>query len=240
MESIENILSFEVKKEIAERYFGFRKIIEEDSMAYLEKAQDTSVMLEHGIGCELVRIYSLLHRESLIEEFIELTHLPERFFFEDFMTTLPGKEQLFSGRQIRGFTRKGCLHNMFFDAYIQLYNHVLEYREVYLKLVESHETICAQIQLFYRKNDIHTILHFLRGLEGGSAQHVSVSFNSESRDELERKMRIYPPPPVTELLPDVPAIPAEKSIRKELKNLVVKACLQQPLLDLRGLKSKRS
>lgn len=60
MENIENILTLEVKNELAKRYFGFRKTIEEDTAAYFENIKKTSRQLEETVGHDLVRIYSIL------------------------------------------------------------------------------------------------------------------------------------------------------------------------------------
>ncbi len=238
MESIENIFALEVKKEIAERYFGFRKIIEEDTENYLHQIQMVSTALQETLGHDLLCIYSLLCRKSLIDEFFEITGLPHGLFLDSFTNSPPDKEKIFSSRRCRGLTRKGCLQNVFFDAYEGAEKHILDYRKSYRELDEDHATICAQIKLFYQKNDIHTILDFLRGLDGNSTSNGSIAGIEESRRKLEEKMRIHPPPPVHELLIDIPAIPPRKSIRKRLKNLAEEAGRQQPLLDLRELKSK--
>ncbi len=239
MESIENIFALEVKKEIAERYFGFRKIIEEDTETYLHQIQTVSTALQKTLGHDLICIYSLLCRKSLIDEFFEITGLPHGLFLDSFTNSPQDKEKIFSSRRCRGLTRKGCLQNVFFDAYEGAERHILDYRKSYRELDEDHAAICAQIELFYRKNDIHTILDFLRNLNGESNSNGPIAGIEESRRKLEKKMRIYPPAPVHELLVDIPAIPPLKSIRKKLKNLTDEAGRQQPLLDLREMKPKR-
>ncbi len=238
MENIDTLLALEVKQEIAQRYFGFRKTIEKDAETYLGKIRDASRQLEKTVGHDLVRIYTLLNRKSLVETFITLTGLPERLFIDSSINTSPARTRIFTNQNFRGFTRKGCLRNMFFDAYDQLHSDILDYRRSYEKLMEDHETICQQIKMFYRKNDIHSILQFLRSLDQGPAKDTFTSFDLTSRSELERKLEIHPPPPVSELLPVIPAIPAVKDIRRELNALVTTACRQQPLLDLRNLKNK--
>ncbi len=233
MENFENFITFEVKKEIAERYFGFRKIIEKDTKSYLNKIFTSSLELENKIGHDLVRIYTLLNDESLIQTFLTLTGLPKRLFIDSHINTSPKKDDICYLPRPRGFTRKGCLHNMFFDTYKDLFKHVEEYREVLNKLTEDQETIREQINLFYRKNDISSILHFLRGLETSPLDLTPSTFDTARAANLEEKMKIDPPLPATDLLPDIPPIPQEKTIRKHLKELVRTACLQQPELDIR-------
>ena len=80
MEDFAQTLAFEVKKDIAERYFGFRKIIEEDSNEYQKEVIASAFTLETEIGFDLLRIYALLREDTLIRRFYELTHLGEVLF----------------------------------------------------------------------------------------------------------------------------------------------------------------
>lgn len=234
MEGIDHLLSLEVKKEIADRYFGFRKVIEEDTETYLKNIQKLSAEFEQIVTTDFQRIHSLLG-DDLFEEFLRLCGLPEDLFADTFSTTSVERRQLFADKHVRGFTRKGCLRNMFFDAYAHLYRHLEDYATSYRNLQEDHQTICEQIKIFYRKNDINTIFHFLRGLESGHGGE-DIQVNTTSPDELEKKMKIEPPPPVEEMLTYIPPPPPEKSIRSELKKLVGRACRRHPRLDPRDFK----
>ena len=125
---------------------------------------------------------------------------------------------------------------MFFDAYDRLYLHIQEFCKSYDKLQEDYETICHQIHIFYRKNDIETIFHFLRSLNVSNTAHSAMPINNSMNGDLEKKLRISPPPAVDELLTHLTEIPPSSKIRKKLKALVTEACQLQPLLDLRDLK----
>jgi hypothetical protein len=238
MENIENILTLEVKNELAKRYFGFRKIIEDDTAAYFENIRKTSLQLEETVGYDLVRIYSILNQQNLLQKFYKLTGIPENLFTAAHINSTPAKDDIISQQKFRGFTRKGCLQNLFFDAYNSLFQDILIYRETFSRLVLDHETISEQIRLFYRKNDIHTIFQFLRSLDNTPMHDGPPAFNPDSEANMNAKLRIDPPPPVNDLLPEVNAIPTAKKIRKELKELVTEACLRQPLLDLRDFRKK--
>jgi len=50
MEDFAQTLAFEVKKEIAERYFGFRKSIEEDSDDYQKEIISSTIVLEQKLA----------------------------------------------------------------------------------------------------------------------------------------------------------------------------------------------
>ncbi len=239
MEDISKILTFEVKKEIADRYFGFRKIIEEDTHSYQEDIIQSSFYLEDKIGIDIVHIFNLLHSEDLIQAFFQLVKLPDRLFLDSHLNKSERiKKNLFSGRSIRGITRKGCIKNMFFDTYEELYNHINEYQSTLKKLSEDQATIREQINLFYKKNDISDILNFLRSFEVYSQSHLShldLDTGLNSTQDLNDKMRLHPPPAVEKLLPIIPAIPPLKKVRPMLKKLISTAHARRPDFDLRNL-----
>ncbi len=239
MEDISKILTFEVKKEIADRYFGFRKIIEEDTHSYQKDIIHSSFYLEDKIGIDIVRIFTLLQSEDLTQEFFQLVKLPDRLFLDSHLNKSERiKKNLFSGRTIRGITKKGYIKNMFFDTYEDLYNHINEYQSTLKKLSEDQATIREQINLFYKKNDISDILNFLRSFEVYSQSHLShldLDTGLNSTQDLNDKMRLHPPPAVEKLLPVIPPIPPLKKVRPTLKKLISAAHARRPEFDLRKL-----
>lgn len=238
MENIENILTLEVKREIANRYFGFRRIIEEDTENYLTEVRATAKHLEKTVGHELVRIYHLLDRQDLLSRFFSLTGLPEGLFQDAYINTEPVKSEIIAQQNFRGITRKRCLRNIFFDAYDRLHSAIIAHREICDALEEEQKTIGEQIRLFYRKNDINTIFHFLRGLDSTTMDLGSTAITNEYSGSLEAKLQIESPPPVEDLLPQLPAIPPLKKLRKDLKALVSKAYDLHSDQDLRRYQQK--
>ena len=228
MDNIDKHLSVEVKHDIAKRFFGFRKTIEKDTATYLQNIERAAIELEQSVGHDLVRIYHLLKEHDLINRFRQLTGLAEGLFFDAFINTEPRKQAIISNQKKRGFTRKGCLHNLFFDAYEQLYNDILNYQKTYNSLEEDHATLCEQINIFYRKNDIETIFQFLRGLDNGSMGETGFAQNRIAGTKLDAKLRLTPPAPVSELLPSIAPIPKAGEIRKKLRELITSASRRQP------------
>ena len=239
MEDLSNILTFEVKKEIADRYFGFRKIIEEDTNLYRQKIIAISLDLESSIGFDLVRIYTLLQDDDLIYNFFKISGLSERFFFDSFINKSPAvRKRIFCGRKIRGLTRWSCFKNMFFDTYAILHDHIIDYRTALCQLIEDHDTLREQINLFYRKNDITGIMQFLRGLDrcsAGDTEALKPAPVANFQCCLDDKLRLHPPDPVEELLPIIPAIPPLKEVRAALKEILLLSWSRQPGLDLRRM-----
>jgi hypothetical protein len=239
MEDLGTILTFEVKKEIADRYFGFRKMIEEDANIYKQNIIALSLDLEKSIGFDLVRIYTLLQDDDLIHDFFKVTGLFGRLFFDSFINKSPSvRKRVFSDLKVHGLTRRSRFRNMFFDTYAILHDHIIEYRSALCQLTEDHETILEQINLFYRKNDITGIMQFLRSIDSystGNVESLGTAPETNFKCNLDDKLRLYPPDPVEELLPIIPAIPSLKEVRAELKQILVIAWSRQPSLDLRRM-----
>jgi hypothetical protein len=223
--NVEDILAVELKREIAERYFGFRKMIEEDNLDLTEKMKYQLSILEKRISYELIRIYILLKEENLIHEFMELTGWEEKLFYDPYITESPTiRKKVFKGIKIRGLTKAGRFKNLIFDAYDRLVAHVEHYRENLEEIETSLETIKAEIDLFYRKNDIGNIMGFLRAMDGeGSEDSMGVTPDAGSVESFEHKMRLEKPPPIDPELITISPLAPLPTISKEFKKLADKA-----------------
>jgi hypothetical protein len=238
MEDFAKTLAFEAKKDIAERYFGFRKIIEEDSADYQKKVISSALFLETQIGFDLLRIYALLQEDKLIKQFYKLTNLGDILFFDSYVNNSPTiRKRLFEEQKITGFFRKSRFTNMFFDVYKSLSHHVDTYRIRIASLVEDRDVIEEEIKIFYQKNDISGIMSFLRSLDGDSSTSGTMSGGLEGGGtiSIENKMRLHAPKPVAESLPILEAIPDALSIKSELKKLINSTYDKQPDFDLKEL-----
>ena len=238
MEDFAKSLAFEVKKDIAERYFGFRKIIEEDSTAYQQKVIDSALSLENEIGFDLLRIYALLQDDTLIRHFYELTKLGDVLFFDSYVATSPTiRKRLFKSRKTRGFFKKSRFSNMFFDVYDELQIHVEKYRASLAALVEEHDLIEEEINLFYKKNDISGIMLFLRNLDGDPTTSGTMTggIHARGNSSIENKMRLRAPESAEKFLPILSSIPAAPTIRDDLNQLIKKSLQLQPAFDLNKL-----
>ncbi len=237
MEDITKILSFEVKKEIAERYFGFRKRIESDKDLYEQRLTTSSLELENKIGFDLIRIYILLHSEDLIHRFIQLVGLPQEFFYDPyFVQSATIRRRVFSGQKLRGWTRNGRFRNMFYDTYTSLALHVENYCKGLSELTEEQETIREQINLFYRKNDIDSIMSFIRRIDTpdpSRSELMQSSRDSDPQHSLDERMRLHPPLPACDLLPTISPLPPFKEIYPQLRRLIDEALQIPRAFDLR-------
>ena len=236
---IDQMLSFEVKKEIADRYFGFRKLIEEDIQDYDDQVLLSFRRLEQKIGFDLVRLYILLKDRGFIHEFFQATNLDERLFFDPYLTeSATIKQRVFAGRSVHGLTKNSRFRNMVLDTYEDLARHIDEYRKNLQQLRQEQETISEEIKLFYQKNDLGTIMGFLRNLSGPSGHKAGAmegGLTPHTGESLDRKMKVSPPPPVEDLLPDIPEIPEIAKVKSILKVIIDKAYKRQGEPELRKL-----
>ncbi|MBU0479867.1 MAG: hypothetical protein KKG47_02075 [Proteobacteria bacterium] len=226
--NIDQILAYEIKKEIADRYFGFRKLIEDDKQSLEEKVRQYSFILEKRIVFDLLRIYTMLADDVLIMDFLEIVGLDSEYFYAP---ALHGSElvnrRVFEGVRFRGFSRKAGFFNLLMDCYERLTAHSEMYRHKFAELMEMRTLIADEIRQFYRQNDLGTILGFLhslgnrercRGMDGGMEIGLVT--------ELEKKMAVTPPLPIEQYLPVVPPLPLLAEIRAPLKELAGRAWKQ--------------
>lgn len=240
MEDFAQSLAFEVKKDIAERYFSFRKIIEEDCNAYQKEIINSALLLETRIGFDLLRIYTLLQKDLLIKRFYDITHLGDILYFDSYVSGSPSiRRELLKEQPVHGLFRKSRFRNMFFDLYHALHDHVDEYRDRIQSLVEEHEVIAEEIKLFYQKNDISGIMIFLRSLDGdsGTSGTMSGGINSSGSVNMEQRMRLTAPQPVEKFLPHLETLPERTAIQAELLEIIDQAYANQPDFDLKDLAS---
>lgn len=239
MLDLNSTLAFEVKKEIADRYFGFRKIIEEDTNEYQKKIIASALELEDKIGFNLVRLYVLLQDNSLIADFFKITGLGETLFYDPYISKSPTiRKKVLADIRVHGLTRKRRFRNMFFDIYDSLAQYIADYRQDILDLAEDQEMIKEEINLFYKKNDISGIMLFLRGMDGvtpGSSGPMAGSIDIDNSITMENKMRLQPPQPVEKFLPILSLIPSAKEKKTELQQLIDTAFSRQPEFDPKKL-----
>ena len=223
---IAKILSYEIRKELADRYFGFRKLIEEDKQALGDQVRRYTITIEQQICLDLVRIYILLKDKILIDAFLEITGLDEEIYYDPYIVESPTiRQRVFQEIKARGFTQSSRFVNLLLDSYSSLVDHVERYGDKFWELLESQETIEEEIKLFYQKHDLGNIMGFLRSMETGSSASsvMDTGVGVGSSKELEKKMRLEPPQPISQLLPIIPPLVPLQRIKKPLKRLAKQA-----------------
>ncbi len=227
---ITDFLNFEIKREMAERYFSFRKLIEEDTKA-LQKSIATLMLLEQKVAIDLTRIYILLHDQDLIWDFLYLSGLERDFFLDMYVRESPTiKAKLFHDVTVWGLTWSGRFTRMLLTCYDDLVAHVAEFRENYALLADKHGMLVEEIDLFYKKNDISSIMGFLRGMESNSTVggKLEGAITSGFNESMEEKMRIKRPQPLEKSITLMPPLVPAEQIKKELKKLAAAALVFHP------------
>lgn len=218
---ISQFLNFEIKKELADRYFGFRRLIEEDKAHLLKDIYHHTRTVGQRIVFDLNRIYIMLQDEELIRRFLHVTGLEEKVYYDPYILTSPTlRARIFAGVKTRGLTASGRFKHLFMATYDQLVQDVAAYREKYAELVDDQETIEEEIKIFYRQNDISTIMSFLRTMDAaGSDSNIEGAIDTGLSDHLERSMRVLPPVKVSGEIPFIPPLVPLPQIKRELKKL---------------------
>ena len=222
--NIQDVLALEIKKEIADRYFGFRKLIEEDQMALTEKIQQYNFILEKRISFDLIRTYVLLNQEELIQSFLELIGLEERMFFDPYLLeSQTVRQRVFEGIHLRGLTWSARFRNLLFDCVERLTVHVDQYQGKFEELQAYRQQLEEEIDLFQQKTDLGSILGFLRSLgdqsKGGGMQG---GMEPGIADDLTKKLA-YTIPQAAESFPKIAPLPPMSAISSKLNLLATKA-----------------
>lgn len=235
MHGVEEMLSLEVKKEIADRYFGFRKMIEDDSRAYNDHILLAYRQLENEVGFDLVRLYILLHREPLIHDFYRITGFRDPVFLDPYLLHSSSiRRRLFKGQRVHGFTRRGRFKHLFFDIYQRLHQGLNAYTATMNRLRDEGKAIVEEIEVFHRKHDLGSMMGFLRRLDSSGDSCALPGTISPLRDNtLEEKLHIQPPNPADALLPAFAPLPPLNSCKGRLTDVLDLAYNEQHQPEVR-------
>ncbi len=232
MDDFTKAITYQLKQDIANRYFGFRKSIETESSRYLLNLQSANQKYAAEIKTDMQRMYCLLQSDLLYHSFVTFTKLPSEIWNCPIDPQSPSQWQLlFSDLKGEGLTRRRRYRNLVYQVYRLLTSDITAYQEIFIRLEEDHEDICREIDLFYRKNDLPGILNFLReidnpdGFRSGLLQTDRPIFTSQSMEE---ELRIIPPPAVTTNMQSLDGLPSLKEAKPILIGLLKQA---YPLFD---------
>lgn len=226
---ISKVMTYEIKKEMADRYFGFRKLIDEDKEDLARQIRLQTMTSEQRIVMDLVRIYILLKDRTLIERFLILSGLEDVLFHDEHLVHSPTiRARVFSSLKASGLTRAGRFKNLLLACYDQLVADVDTYREKFGELLDTQEFIAAEIKLFYQKNDLSSMLGFLRQLDGDDHSGLVGPIVAGIGDDMAAKLKLEPPEAIEHHLPVIPPLVRPDQIRGELKKLAEEALVLHP------------
>ena len=227
--TIDEVLSSEIKHDIAERYFSFRKLIEDDETDLKEKIKQNSFILEKRISFDLIRIYILLRKEEFIDAFLKLAGFEDKLFYEPYLTeSAQIAARVFRCQKFSGFTKAGRFINFLLECYENLYHHAVIYHRHIMELEEDRALIVEEIKQFYKENNLSAILGFMHGL---SDEEVCSCMQGGPEiglpDELSQKLKIPALPPIEKMLIVLPEPAKPDNIRHDFKKLAKQAYKNQ-------------
>lgn len=226
MDNLTKALTYEIKQDIANRYFGFRKRIETESNQYLEKLQNIDQECANGIQTDVQRMQCLLRKDALFRSFMNYTGLPAAVVNLEYSQAVSQCRLLFKNLKGEGLTRKRRYRNLVYQTYSSLARNVSEYHHNFEKLVEEHEDICQEIDLFYRKNDLSGILNFLRELDNPDGSRSGILYADGAGlagRNIDQELRIAPPPPVSTRMHSLKQLLPLKAAKPVLNELIKQA-----------------
>jgi hypothetical protein len=232
MDDFANAIAFEVKQEIADRYFGMRTRIETRTRQYLEQLHHADKILTEAISFDLWRMRALFTAPRHFHAFLTLIDLPGEDAIDlcRRLTPPPGKEELFRHLRGGGLTRRQRFRNLTTAVYCSLAKNIAAYNESARLLEEEHQEICAEIEFFGRQNDITDILSFLRTLDCDDVdrrKHLHSSGTLQQNINLEKELRLVPPAAATTVLLPLRLIPPLSSIKNSFNTLLHEAYIRE-------------
>ena len=225
---IEKALAYQLKKEIAERYFALRKLIEDDTANAKELLERLDKVYQKRIRPALLRIYVLLSDEDLIREFASMLGLKNPPFMEEYSRlSKPEKHQLIQDLEPHGWFKESRFLNMLLDSYKQLYREWEQYHELREEVLDELQIVKEEMDQFTKNYSLDEIMHFLRTLnvENESASKaLGKVVEGRKMGEFDKKLGFSQD--MNELfnkVPDLDTISAPDSLGRQLKDLGKKA-----------------
>ena len=217
-------MAYQIKREVAQRYFGYRKVIERDKQALQEMIKDFKKEFDELKKRDLARIHLLLKDPELIKEFHAL--IGWEISNPNYALNIPKKEQerLLNDIESHGLTAKARYINKVVDAYKKLYRNWERVNDLYEEILDEAEIINEEIKKFKNKFSLEEILSFFRTLDKDEVLSASLGEQAPQghSQKLEQQLS-FETVNLDELLPDFPKLPAPDEIKKKLKKIAARA-----------------
>ncbi len=222
MDDLAKALAYQVKREIAERYFGVRKAIEEDRSVLDGQLDDLAAFHEQKIGPDLLRIYSVLVFPELIKRFLDAVGWKGMPYYDDYVVhSRTIRDRLFAGMEERGWTAFHRFRNRLFESYEKLYGDVIAYRDMVEEARDQAALVKEEIARFSGEFSLDDIIAFVKDLErredlesvlGGNLSGGAIS-------GLEERLGLEPVQDIEARIPPVPDLPSPESIKGLMNEL---------------------
>ncbi len=224
---IEKALAYQVKKEIAQRYFRIRKLIEDDSANIKKMMGDLQTVYERELRPSLIRMYVLLLDEDLIERFLRELGWQDRPFWEEYTDFSPDeRKELVRGIKSHGWLKSTRYANLVLESYAELYQRYLDFDDLREEILDELAIVKEEIQQFERNYSLDEIMSFLRNLnfeDESTVKALGKNIDSSKMGELEKKLAFPDISKIQEQMPPVPKLPKPDEFQERLKDLAHEA-----------------
>ena len=221
---IEKALAYQLKKEIAERYFALRKLIEDDTSNAKVLLERLDSVYRKRIRPAILRIYVLLSDEDLIREFSNLLGLKSPPFLEEYLKlSKHEKRKLIEELEPHGWFKESRFLNMLLDSYKQLYREWEQYHELREEVLDELQIVKEEMDQFTRNYSLDEIMHFLRTLDieqENASRALGKVVEGRKMGEFDKRLGFSQD--INELfnkVPELDALSTPEFVEKDLKDL---------------------
>ena len=222
-QDIEKALAYQVKREMAERYFGMRRLIERDIGNLRTMIKELDDIYRQKIGPALTRIYSLLMGEEFINEFLQLCGWKVKPFWELYIRESEKmKIQALKAVKSHGWLKSSRFSNLLVDSYRVLYDSYLAFNGVREEVLDEIAVVQEEISRFSHNYSLDEIMSFLRGLSPEDESAVSVfgkNIDSSKMGELEERLAFEDVSVLEDEIPSLPRLPEPEEIEDRIKDM---------------------
>jgi hypothetical protein len=217
-EDIAKALAYQVKRDIAEQYFGSRKAIEEDIEAFKDALAQADKFYNEKIGPDLIRIYDILSDSELVRQFMKMAGFgDETPFYKEYAS---GRMRVEEWPSSHGWTAFSRLLNRLIDSYRWLYRDTMKYRAMLDDLKDEALVIKEEVKGFHGRFALDEIMGFINTLDRDELSHVlGENLRGGELEALNANLQISGPPEPEEALNMMPDLPQPDRIKGLLKAL---------------------
>lgn len=201
-EDIADVLSTEIKRELAEAYFSEKLALEESWEEYKRELKSLD-KLEEALILNACRLMLMLGDEELWDEFEAITNFSlKKCYHPQIIASSYIKKTLFEklGKKPFAFTSKNRFVKLFLNIYEDLIKAYQAYKKKKDDLENLYEELKKETESFYRRYDLSQILGFFSRLEGASLELGPIEEKEKVYEEISSTLKI-----------SLPESPAEKT-----------------------------
>ncbi len=225
-EDIASALAYQIKREIAERYFGARKSIEDRTEEVNRNVDYLLSFYERRLVPDLVRIYSILIKKAAIDSFLEIIGWEgdPPYYDEYVVESKTIRARLIKDMEERGWTAFRRYYYRLLDSYDQLFYDLKHYHAKRDELMDEAAELEEEITAFCREFDISEIMSFLNSLDSPDiSAGIPTDIINRQEMNLEACLAVKKQPDLSAILPYVPDIPDADAVMSRLKEIAESA-----------------